>query len=278
MDVISARKTAEGTVNALQDWRSDKSFDTERQMAKLTGNKIKHVTTGTKFSFREATLPRIRQPSTRIQALVAEPSEGHTRHTTAINHHLVNTYFVALDTVIGEIKERYTVDDQDILCALGDVVLSNQPSEDSEDKVAKFYELDKDLIQAEKTIFSNFLLQSSCETKRTPIALPKLMSVTKLYMILPTFFRLCKILAVIPATSCSAERSFSCLRRLKTYTRNTMSQSRLNCLAVLNVERAFTNRVMRNGKIENHSFSDFVSLYFVQREMKLIDTNMYISM
>jgi hypothetical protein len=38
------------------------------------------------------------------------------------------------------------VDDQDILCALGDVVLSNQPSEDSEDKVAKFYELDKDLI------------------------------------------------------------------------------------------------------------------------------------
>jgi hypothetical protein len=104
MDVISARKTAEGTVNALQDCRSDKSFDTERKMAKLTSNKIKHVTTGTKCSFREATLPIIRKPSTRIQVLVAEPSEGHTRHTTAINHHRVNTYFVALDT--GEIKER----------------------------------------------------------------------------------------------------------------------------------------------------------------------------
>ena len=32
------------------------------------------------------------------------------------------------------------------------------------------------------------------------------------------------ILAVIPATSCSAERSFSALRRLKTYLRNTMGQ------------------------------------------------------
>ena len=70
--------------------------------------------------------------------------------TTAIAHHRVNTYFVALDIVIGEIKERFTVDDQDILCALGDVVLSNKPSEDSEDKVANFYELNKDLIQAEK--------------------------------------------------------------------------------------------------------------------------------
>ena len=95
-------------------------------------------------------------------------------------------------------------------------------------------------------IFSNFLLQSACETRRTPTALGKIMSVNKLDVILPTFFRLCKILAVIPATSCSAERSFSCFRRPNTYTRNTMGQNRLNCLVVLNVERALTNRVMRN--------------------------------
>ena len=34
------------------------------------------------------------------------------------------------------------------------------------------------------------------------------------------------ILAVIPATSCSAERSFSALCRLKTYLRDTMGQQR----------------------------------------------------
>ena len=110
---------------------------------------------------------RIRQPSTCLQALVAESSEGHTHRTTDIAHHRVNTYFVALDIVIGEIKERFTVDDQDILCALGDVVLSNKPSEDSEDKVANFYELNKDLIEAEKAVFSNFLSQSPYETKKT---------------------------------------------------------------------------------------------------------------
>ncbi|KAK3910741.1 Zinc finger MYM-type protein 1, partial [Frankliniella fusca] len=39
---------------------------------------------------------------------------------------------------------------------------------------------------------------------------------------------------VVPATSASAERSFSLLRRLKTYLRTTMTAERLNHLAVLN--------------------------------------------
>ena len=112
----------------------------------------------TKFSFREATLPRIRQPSTRLQALVAESSEGHTHHTTAIydSHCSPSSehVFRSFRHSYREIKERFTVDDQDILCALGDVVLSNKPSEDSEDKVANFYELNKDLIQAGKAVLS----------------------------------------------------------------------------------------------------------------------------
>ena len=239
-------------------------------MAEIKSNTIKNVNAlkDTKLSIREVTFPRFRQPSKRLQALFGELCEGHTHHTTAISHHQVNRYFVALDLVIGEIKERFAADDHDIICALGDVVLSDKSSEDcSEEKVAKFYQLDKDLIQAVKAIFSNFLLQLTCGTRRTPTALAKIMSVNKLGVILPTFFRLCKILAVIPATSCSAERSFSCLRRLKTYTRNTMGQNRLSCLAVVNLERAFTNRVMRNGdkiidifaqrKNQSHFLSDF---------------------
>ena len=51
------------------------------------------------------------------------------------------------------------------------------------------------------------------------------------------------ILAVIPATSCSAERSFSALRRLKTYLRNIMGQQRV---ALINIERAYANSVVNN--------------------------------
>jgi len=38
-------------------------------------------------------------------------------------------------------------------------------------------------------------------------------------------------------SSCEAERSFSSLRRLKTYLRSTMTQSRLNSIAILHVHQ-----------------------------------------
>ena len=41
----------------------------------------------------------------------------------------------------------------------------------------------------------------------------------------------------LPITSCECERSFSALRRLKTYTRSTMVAERLNGLALLHVHK-----------------------------------------
>ena len=46
---------------------------------------------------------------------------------------------------------------------------------------------------------------------------------------------LVKILLVIPATNASSERTFSALRRIKTYLRTTMTQARLNHLMMLHI-------------------------------------------
>lgn len=48
---------------------------------------------------------------------------------------------------------------------------------------------------------------------------------------------LVRILLVVPVSSCEAERSFSALRRLKTWLRATMGQDRLNSLLVCNVHK-----------------------------------------
>jgi len=64
-----------------------------------------------------------------------------------------------------------------------------------------------------------------------------------LYETLPHFTEIAKTLATIPTTSCSAERSFSCSRRLKTYLRSTMGQERLHALGLLCLDRSFVNRV-----------------------------------
>ena len=55
------------------------------------------------------------------------------------------------------------------------------------------------------------------------------------------------ILAVILATSCAAERSFSGLRGLKTLLRNTIGQHRLNSLDIMYSERAYGNQVIVNS-------------------------------
>lgn len=53
----------------------------------------------------------------------------------------------------------------------------------------------------------------------------------------PNINVLLKVLCTIPVTTCTAERSFSTLKRVKSYLRNSMKESRLNGLASLNIHR-----------------------------------------
>ena len=57
----------------------------------------------------------------------------------------------------------------------------------------------------------------------------------------PTIYIAMQILATLPITSCECERSFSKLRRLKDYCRSTMTEQRLNGLALLYIhhEKSF---------------------------------------
>ena len=49
-----------------------------------------------------------------------------------------------------------------------------------------------------------------------------------------------KLLLVMPATNSTSERSFSAMRRVKSYLRSTMGQERLNHLMILHVHKELT--------------------------------------
>ena len=53
--------------------------------------------------------------------------------------------------------------------------------------------------------------------------------------------RIVQLVLVMPATNATSERSFSALRRVKTYLRSTMMQERLNRLLVLHVHKERTD-------------------------------------
>ena len=53
-----------------------------------------------------------------------------------------------------------------------------------------------------------------------------------------------KMVLVFPVTSASCERSFSALRRIKSYFRSSMGQTRTSALALLSIERDLPERLL----------------------------------
>ena len=74
-------------------------------------------------------------------------------------------------------------------------------------------------------------------------------------------FRLYKIAVTIPATSASAERSFSALKGIKTYLRSTMTHNRISNLDVLSIERR------RSGHLDVEEFVDIFLRYTTTEEL-----------
>ena len=162
---------------------------------------------------------------------------------TLIEAGCINTFFTSLDKVGAEIENRFSGNDQDGLCALDDVTLSYSPASDSFDLVAGFYNFDWELHQADKRLFSRFKKTYVENSIKTAAEVIDVLPENSLFEITPEFSKMAFILAVIPATSCSAERLFSGLLRLKTYLRNTMGQHRLNSVAIICIKRAYGKQV-----------------------------------
>ncbi|KAM4592407.1 zinc finger MYM-type protein 1-like [Odontesthes bonariensis] len=88
--------------------------------------------------------------------------------------------------------------------------------------------------------------------------LPKAMNTLELLMFLhekkleevfPNMWVALRIAATLPVTVGSAERSFSRLKLIKTYLRSTMSQDRLNGLALISINREVSNEISYDDTI-----------------------------
>ena len=137
------------------------------------------------------------------------------RHLNQRNNR-VNTFFTSLDKVLAEIENRFSGNDQDVLCALGDVTKIDSLASNSFDLVACYYNFDKELLQADQHPFNRFKKIRVEKTIKTAAQVIDALHENSFYEIAPEFSKVASVLAAIPTTSCLAESSFSGLRRLKT--------------------------------------------------------------
>lgn len=77
-------------------------------------------------------------------------------------------------------------------------------------------------------------------------------------------FKLSMLILTIPVSTSSVERSFSALKRIKTYSRNQMLEERLSELALISIEKSFL-KFLKNTK----NFYDDVIEVFIQKTRRI---------
>ncbi|CAB1320945.1 unnamed protein product, partial [Coregonus sp. 'balchen'] len=89
-----------------------------------------------------------------------------------------------------------------------------------------------------------------------------LQSLVKNYLTttLPEVCKLLKRMLTIPVTSTSAERSFSCLKRIKTYLHNSCEQERLTHLAEMSMETCVLHELKSSGVLYDIVIYHFASM------------------
>ncbi len=167
-----------------------------------------------------------------------------------------SNYFEAIDLINEELKRRFNQSSMKICIAREELLLIS-PIANEDDNV-----LNKTLEQAcLPNIFDKNKLRRQLlklHEKMSKESIPrKLDNIVKLLLEIDPAVRsmfsdiemlACLILST-PVSAANAERSFSTLRRLKTWLRTAMSQKRLTHLALLTVHRNKLNKLDMNGLI-----------------------------
>lgn len=109
---------------------------------------------------------------------------------------------------------------------------------------AKHYNSDLELLQSELKILPSTIKKYEVENK---IKIENIMQfvdmVEKYKLAFSETYKLTLISITIPVSSAACERSFSCLRRLKNYLRNTMTNEKLSTLAIINIEKQIAKNI-----------------------------------
>ncbi|KAK5649293.1 hypothetical protein RI129_000322 [Pyrocoelia pectoralis] len=232
IDLISAVTYAEHTVNELQKIRDN----SEEEFADIFKS-VEAICSQEEITIK---VPRTTGRQTTRENVPHDSPETYFRRAAFIPF---------LDHVIIQIKERFTAHKETLSSF---EVLLNETSEDKVYTERLFGQYknsiaatDASQLFGEIKIWHQKLKQVELERveqgKKLKKTLKKINAIEALsyceFNMYASVHKLLQIMATLPVTTCSAERSFSTLRYLKTYLRSTTSETRLNGLAMLYVHK-----------------------------------------
>ena len=190
---------------------------------------------------------RITQVAKAIKVTVEKPrsairqchrSNAGDVHQSCSSYYKINVYFAFIDHVITELEERFSSDHSGLIAAHY-LIPQFLPDLDQEknDSLLSYY--GRFLCQQERDSLPIEILKWKKSAELRQNKPKKATDTLKLCspQVFPVLHKILTIFLTTPIGSVSCERSFSALRRLKLWTRSSMTEERLSGLAMLLVHR-----------------------------------------
>ena len=167
--------------------------------------------------------------------------EAHTGDNTSVHEYRTVLYYATIDTLLQDLNDRFSELNLSLLKSLEVLV----PNSDTFLKLSSLqpflthYGIDEEGISSELLTAPTVLREVSPLTSMNQVY-SHLNEVKECFSLL---LEALQIAMTIGVTTATAERTFSSLRRRKTYLRSTMSQEWLNHLSLLHIERDLSTQL-----------------------------------
>lgn len=189
--------------------------------------------------------PRVRKSNRQIELDMGH-SGAHESEQETHRQQWRKRFFELLDNLILRMKETFNRKELGVLGDIEELLVGAVKEEELEnttmvrlDNVYTFYRQDlssRSDLEFELKALRRILKDKDCSSPSKFLNGFCAMS-PELRQLVPSLTTLVKLLLVVGISGASAERSFSVLRRLKTYLRSTMTQKRLTHLSTLCIEK-----------------------------------------
>ena len=247
INMAKAADLVNATLDTLTLFRSD--LEWEKHYKYTTDVAALH-----NISVSSPRLQRQRQLPRRFDDAVIMQSTGARETMATAESYKISLYFPILDAIITELRNRFDSKNLDLMRA---IQCCNPLS-------AQFLDIEHLLPLVESySCLNKEYLTMECRLAKQTLQNKEMQSINdvlqQVYLLKAAFPNLVKLLQIsltIAVSTAECERSFSALKRIKTFLRSTMSEQRLTDLALLSIEKQLSQNLPLDEVIDRFAVAD----------------------
>ena len=233
ISAAGGQKVSGLTLRTLEGIRSDDHFDLFWKLVLLKSRNL---------DISEPQLPRKRKVPKRF-----EVGEGEVHFPATVEEHYRRYYFEALDLTINCVRQRFDQPGYRMYQHLESLLLKTSNGDNFDEdlkEVTQFYceDLEVSMLHVQLQTLATYFKDESEVALQDIITYFKELSPSECH-IYSEVLTILNLILVNPSTNSISERSFSAMRRIKTYLRSTMGQQRLNNIMVLHIHKDKTDKL-----------------------------------